>query len=68
MTGSMYETLKSGPEFDVRETPTGMGKIAETLRRDKRSRRSIHPTHSVVALGCPRRLAGGGPSPLPLRV
>ncbi|GEO40844.1 aminoglycoside N3'-acetyltransferase [Skermanella aerolata] len=51
MTGSMYETLKSGPDFDVRETPTGMGKIAETLRRDKRSRRSIHPTHSVVALG-----------------
>jgi aminoglycoside 3-N-acetyltransferase len=51
MTGSMYETLKSGPEFDVRETPTGMGKIAETLRRDRRSRRSIHPTHSVVALG-----------------
>ena len=51
MTGTMYETLKSGPEFDVRETPTGMGKIAETLRRDKRSRRSIHPTHSVVALG-----------------
>ncbi|HYI71846.1 MAG TPA: AAC(3) family N-acetyltransferase [Skermanella sp.] len=51
MTGTMYETLKSGPGFDVRETPTGMGKIAETLRRDKRSRRSIHPTHSVVALG-----------------
>ena len=51
MTGTMYETLKSGPDFDVRETPTGMGKIAETLRRDKRSRRSIHPTHSVVALG-----------------
>jgi aminoglycoside 3-N-acetyltransferase len=51
MTGTMYETLKSGPDFDVRETPTGMGKIAETLRCDKRSRRSIHPTHSVVALG-----------------
>ncbi|UEM20074.1 AAC(3) family N-acetyltransferase [Skermanella mucosa] len=51
MTGSMYETLKSGPRFDVRETPTGMGKIAETLRRDPRARRSIHPTHSVAALG-----------------
>jgi aminoglycoside N3'-acetyltransferase len=51
MTGTMYETLKSGQPFDVRETPTGMGVIAETLRRDKQSRRSIHPTHSVVALG-----------------
>jgi aminoglycoside 3-N-acetyltransferase len=51
MTGTMYETLKSGQPFDVRETPTGMGRIAETLRRDKQSRRSIHPTHSVVALG-----------------
>jgi aminoglycoside 3-N-acetyltransferase len=51
MTGTMYETLKSDQPFDVRETPTGMGRIAETLRQDKQSRRSIHPTHSVVALG-----------------
>ncbi|EWY41278.1 aminoglycoside N(3')-acetyltransferase [Skermanella stibiiresistens SB22] len=51
MTGSMYETLRSGPRFDARMTPTGMGKIAETLRQDPRARRSIHPTHSVVALG-----------------
>jgi aminoglycoside N3'-acetyltransferase len=51
MTGTMHETLKSCQPFDVRTTPSGMGKITEALRRNPDSRRSIHPTHSVAALG-----------------
>lgn len=51
--------LKERPEtwlardevFDVRATPTTMGAIPEFARRRQGACRSLHPTHSVAALG-----------------
>ena len=42
---------KDGSVFDVKNTPSGMGKISEALRNRKGTYRSHHLTHSVVALG-----------------
>lgn len=39
------------PVFDVRYTPPCVGAIAEAFRRRARTRRSLHPTHSVCAVG-----------------
>ena len=37
--------------FDVRRTPTAMGLLSEMARRQSDAMRSLHPTHSVVAVG-----------------
>ena len=37
--------------FDVRRTPSEMGALSELFRRFPLVRRSMHPTHSVCALG-----------------
>ena len=37
--------------FDVRRTPTAMGLLSEMARRQSDAARSLHPTHSVVAVG-----------------
>jgi aminoglycoside N3'-acetyltransferase len=37
--------------FDPRQTPSRMGKITEVFRNWPGAERSIHPTHSVVAIG-----------------
>ena len=39
------------PIFDVRRTPSNVGIIPETFRLRPGSMRSIHPTHSVAAVG-----------------
>lgn len=39
------------PVFDPDETPCWTGAIPETFRKDPRARRSLHPTHSVAAIG-----------------
>src|SRR5438034_8409230 len=39
------------PVFDVRRQPSEMGLLSELFRRRKDVRRSLHPTHSVSALG-----------------
>lgn len=39
------------PRFDVRVTPSNVGLIAETFRARPGVHRSVHPTHSVCALG-----------------
>ena len=44
-----YENGKN--KFDVRRTFSGMGLISEMFRKTKDIKRSIHPTHSVCALG-----------------
>jgi aminoglycoside 3-N-acetyltransferase len=44
-------TTESEPFFSVRDTPTNLGAVPETLRRRSGAIRSLHPTHSVVALG-----------------
>ena len=38
-------------EFDVRTTPSGVGILSETFRRQPGVLRSAHPTHSVAARG-----------------
>ena len=38
-------------EFDVRNTPACVGAIAEEFRKARGVVRSLHPTHSVAALG-----------------
>ncbi|HVH71162.1 MAG TPA: AAC(3) family N-acetyltransferase [Candidatus Dormibacteraeota bacterium] len=39
------------PRFDVRRTPSQMGLLTELFRRSPGVERSLHPTHSVCALG-----------------
>ncbi len=39
------------PVFDVRRTPSNVGAIPEYFRRRAGTRRSLHPTHSVCAVG-----------------
>jgi len=39
------------PVFDPRETPCYTGKIPETFRQRRNAVRSLHPTHSVAAIG-----------------
>ena len=52
LTGTMVEHLeRGGVALDVRTTPSHMGKISETLRLRPGCHRSLHPTHSVVAVG-----------------
>jgi aminoglycoside N3'-acetyltransferase len=51
MSGGMADTLRAGEIFDVRNTPSGMGRITELIRKHADARRSLHPTHSVSAIG-----------------
>jgi aminoglycoside N3'-acetyltransferase len=51
MTGTMYETLQDPTPFDQANTPSGVGKITDVFRRRAGVVRSLHPTHSVSALG-----------------
>ena len=46
-----YQYIHSGKTFDVRKTPSAMGLLTELFRRDKATRRSLHPTHPVLANG-----------------
>lgn len=39
------------PTFDVRGTPSGVGRITEVFRRRPQAHRGLHPTHSCAALG-----------------
>ena len=39
------------PTFDVRRTPSQMGLVTELFRRRRGVLRSLHPTHSICALG-----------------
>lgn len=48
---SSYEHLRGDPLFDVRRTPSRMGIVSEIFRRRDGVRRSLHPTHPVLALG-----------------
>ena len=48
------------PVFDIRNSPSAMGKIPDELRQDPTAHRSFHPTNSVVARGPQsRRLTEG---------
>jgi len=52
MKGTMYETCRARDYlFDPRSTGTGLGKIPATFLKLPNVHRSIHPTHSVSAIG-----------------
>ncbi len=52
-TAELYnrEYYRKNPRFDVRRTPSQMGLLSELFRRWPSVVRSLHPTHSVCALG-----------------
>ena len=51
-TGSNYAHLDAGGvALDAATSPSRMGKITETVRLSPGARRSLHPTHSVAAVG-----------------
>lgn len=49
--GYNYDYLNIHPVFDVKETPSKMGVITETFRKQENVLRSLHPTDSVCAFG-----------------
>lgn len=48
---STRDWIERGKLFDARRTPSAMGLISETFRRMPDVRRSVHPTHPVLAAG-----------------
>lgn len=50
-TGSSKLGPDHPPHFDVRHSPCWTGRIPEVARARPDARRSLHPTHSVVAIG-----------------
>lgn len=51
MAGSMQDYLRRNETFDVRNTPSSVGAIAEAFRKRAGVHRSLHPTNSVLAAG-----------------
>ncbi|NPV06744.1 MAG: AAC(3) family N-acetyltransferase [Anaerolineae bacterium] len=51
LTGSAELGPDNPPYFDVRQTPCWTGRIPEVARQHPEARRSLHPTHSVAAIG-----------------
>ncbi len=50
-TGSQEEYARAAPVFQVRRTPSRLGLLSEVFRRQQDVLRSLHPTHSVAAVG-----------------
>ncbi|MHB0876323.1 MAG: AAC(3) family N-acetyltransferase [Anaerolineae bacterium] len=67
LTGSEALGPDNPPVYDVRTTPCWTGCIPETFRQRSDARRSLHPTHSVAAIGHSREdlLRGHELSPTP---
>jgi len=52
--GAAFDTVgyfRREPVFDLRKTPSQMGLLTELFRRHPGALRSLHPTHSVCAVG-----------------
>ncbi len=47
----MFDFLESSPVFDVRSAPSYMGSLSQYALGVAGGARSIHPTHSVLAIG-----------------
>jgi aminoglycoside 3-N-acetyltransferase len=56
----MTKTLESGRVFDSKTTPCTLGSIPETFRKRPGVFRSIHPSHSVCAIGSKAELITQG--------
>ena len=50
-TSATSDYLRRTEVFDVRKTPSRMGLVSESFRRLKGVRRSLHPTHPLLAYG-----------------
>jgi aminoglycoside 3-N-acetyltransferase len=48
---SSAQFLASGKPMDVRKSPSAMGLLTEVFRRNKEVRRSLSPTHPLLAWG-----------------
>jgi aminoglycoside 3-N-acetyltransferase len=51
LTGSEELSAANPPTFDPDRTPCWTGRIPETFRQRPEAVRSLHPTHSVAAIG-----------------
>lgn len=51
LTGSSSLSASNPPVFDPINTPCWTGRIPETFRKRPNAIRSLHPTHSVAAIG-----------------
>ncbi len=51
ITATANQNVDNPPIFDVRNTPSWTGKIPEVFRKRPNAIRSLHPTHSVAAIG-----------------
>ena len=49
--GRVINYLKTLKEFDVRTAPVAMGAVNERIAEMQEAKRSVHPTHSIVAIG-----------------
>lgn len=49
--GRFQDYLENKPVFDVRTAPIEMGEVNNYLSKLEGAKRSLHPTHSVVAIG-----------------
>jgi aminoglycoside 3-N-acetyltransferase len=49
--GRFKEYLEQNPVFDVKNSPVVMGAVNEYLSLHPNAERSLHPTHSVIAIG-----------------
>jgi aminoglycoside N3'-acetyltransferase len=49
--GDLPTHFQKNPRFDLRRQPSQMGLLLEVFRRTPHVARSLHPTHSVCALG-----------------
>lgn len=54
LTGKSTDSKACPPVFDVRSSVCWTGTIPETFRKMKDARRSLHPTHSIAAIGLNR--------------
>jgi len=70
LTGSRELGPACPPYFDVRASACWTGRVPETFRRRLGAGRSLHPTHSVAAIGprAPEMLADHELSPTPCGV
>ncbi len=48
---TVLKYLGSNPIFDVRESPSFMGSLSQYALKSGLGKRSLHPTHSVLAIG-----------------
>jgi aminoglycoside N3'-acetyltransferase len=51
---------ENDPVFDLKNSPSAMGKLPDELRLDPRASRSFHPTNSIVAIGKHARVLTDG--------